>query len=143
MDKGLKIAIRAAGSKTDLARGLGVTLGAVSQWKRVPVLRDGRVVGIVSRANLVQALASAPEVPPAGPPASDHEIRTRLLDELAKQSWAGAAAGNVVVRDGVVHLWGFVWSPAESEAMRVAAENIPGVKSVEDHTAGFPVVAAM
>ena len=107
--------------------------------KRVPVLRDGKLVGIVSRANLVQALASAREEP-ATSEIDDQEIRARLLAELKAQKLARVTGGSIVVRDGVVHLWGFVWAPAESQAMRIAAEGIPGVKRVEDHTEGFPVV---
>jgi CBS domain-containing protein len=106
--------------------------------KRVPVLRDGRLVGIVSRANLLQALASsAPE--PQQVTASDREIREQLVRELEGRSWAFAGR-NVVVRDGVVHLWGIFNSMEAVQAVRVAAERIPGVRGVEDHTEPFPVV---
>lgn len=111
--------------------------------KRVPVLRDGKLVGIVSRANLVQALASTREEPAAKSEMKDQQIRARLLAELKTQTWAPAAPGNIVVQDGVVHLWGFVWAPEESQAMRVVAESIPGVKGVEDHTEGFPVISGV
>lgn len=106
--------------------------------KRVPVLRDGRLVGIVSRANLLQALASA-----GGPPAAAHgdeAIREALLAELRRQKWAQAAPGNVIVSGGVVHLWGNVLSDEERAALRVAAENIAGVRGVEDHMTLAPVV---
>jgi len=102
--------------------------------KRVPVVADdGRLVGIVSRANLLQGLASRT----AGPSAvtvDDQRIRDALLDELASQDWAGSPdPGNVIVEDGVVHLWGLVRSPEVRRAMVVAARNIAGVKAVEDH----------
>lgn len=72
--------------------------------KRVPVLRDGRLAGIVSRSNLVQALASAAvEKPAAGSSASDADIRAMLMGELAGRGWAFPGR-NVVVRGGVVHL---------------------------------------
>jgi CBS domain-containing protein len=107
--------------------------------KRVPVLRDGKLVGIVSRANLVQALASTIEEPVLKSEVKDQEIRAKLLTELKAQKWAGAASGNILVRNGIVHLWGFVWAPEESQAMRILAEGIPGVRGVENHTEGYPV----
>jgi CBS domain-containing protein len=107
--------------------------------KRLPVLRDGQLVGIVSRANLVQALASAPQE--AGPEVtpSDREIRAMLMGELSGHPWAFAGR-NIVVRDGVVHLWGVIWSTDAVQAMRVAAQGIPGVKGFEDHTEPYPMM---
>jgi CBS domain-containing protein len=100
--------------------------------KRVPVLRDGQLVGIVSRANLLRALACRITQQVT---TDDRTIRDRLLEELRTQPWGGALAqGNVVVQDGVVHLWGYVDSQAERAARIVAAEGIPGVRLVEDHT---------
>ena len=107
--------------------------------KRVPVLRDGRLVGIVSRANLVQALASAPAQPTPDVAPSDREIRARLMGEFAGQPWAFAGR-NIVVSDGVVHLWGVFRSLEAVRAVRVAAEAIPGVKRVEDHTEPYPAM---
>ncbi|SAK93766.1 CBS domain-containing protein [Caballeronia ptereochthonis] len=108
--------------------------------KRVPVLRDGRLVGVVSRSNLVQALASAsvPE-PVPGASASDAEIRAMLMGELTGRGWAFPGR-DIVVRDGVVHLWGTVWSSDQLDAMRIASWNIPGVKGVEDHTIPYPIM---
>ncbi|MBB3002209.1 CBS domain-containing protein [Paraburkholderia tropica] len=106
--------------------------------KRVPVLRDGKLVGIVSRANLLQALASSAEEPqPVSP--SDREIRERLVEELEGRPWAFAGR-NVVVREGVVHLWGTFNSADAVRAVRVAAEGIPGVRAVEDHTEPYPIM---
>jgi len=101
--------------------------------KRVPVLRDGKLVGIVSRANLLRALASRLQAPPA-PAADDRRIRTALLAEFGQHKWSALVAQlDVTVEDGVVHLWGVVDSEEQRLAIRVAAENTPGVKRVEDH----------
>lgn len=110
--------------------------------KRVPVLRDGRLVGIVSRANLVRALAclhSEPADVPRDVNVDDDTIRDRLIAELKHQPWAELIPGNIVVNDRIVHLWGFVLSDEEKQALRVAAENIPGVRGVQDHTSLRPV----
>lgn len=98
--------------------------------RRVPVLRDGRLVGIVSRADLLQVLTADG----ARPGDADRGIRERLLAELQGQPWATIAAADIVVSDGVVHLWGAVGSPEAHAALRVAAENTQGVRGIEDHT---------
>jgi CBS domain-containing protein len=108
--------------------------------KRVPVTRDGTLVGIVTRANLVQALASMPEEPALDGAPTDREIRAMLMGELSGRSWA-VAERNIVVRDGVVHLWGMFQSADAVKAVRVAAETTPGVKRVQDHTECYPPVA--
>jgi CBS domain-containing protein len=110
--------------------------------KRVPVTRNGQLIGIVSRANLVQALAIA-AVAPAPTSSPDREIRKRLMTELARETWADMTPGNIVVANGVVHLWGYMLSEPARRALCVAAENIPGVKSVEDHTRRPPVPPAL
>jgi CBS domain-containing protein len=101
--------------------------------KRVPVLRDGRLAGIVSRANLIQALAMTLTETPAGAGADDAAIRARLVAELKRQPWAEVAPANVTVRNGVVHLWNSYVSDDEKRGLLVAARNIPGVRRVEDH----------
>lgn len=102
--------------------------------KRLPVLRGDELVGIVSRANLLHALAGlSREAAPAA--VDDASIRARLLDELENQFWAPLAMINIVVRHGVVEYWGSILEEHEREALKVAAENIPGVKSVRDHLA--------
>jgi len=102
--------------------------------KRVPVVRDGKLVGIVSRANLVQALAMTIDQSPSGAEAEDRTIREKLLAELKAQKWAEVSPANVIVKDGVVHLWSSSYlSEQEKRALVVAAENIPGVRWVEDH----------
>jgi CBS domain-containing protein len=98
--------------------------------KRVPIVKDGQLVGIVSRANLVQAVASARgELEIA---LSDASARETLLAHLQQQAWARPWLLNVLVNDGVVDLWGVARSDAERTAIRVAAESIPGVRAVND-----------
>ena len=100
--------------------------------KRVPVLRDGRLVGIVTRANLIQALAVNSTRRKAQRALDDGAIRARLLEEFETHSW-WRADSNVIVADGVVHYWGTCDNDAEKQAARVAAENVPGVRRVDDH----------
>jgi len=104
--------------------------------KRVPVVHDGKIVGIVTRADLLQVLASGGAA--SADEESDRLIRDRLLAELPRQEWANSAEGNVVVSEGVVHFWGTVGSEEERRALRVVAENIPGVRGIEDHTITGP-----
>jgi CBS domain-containing protein len=100
--------------------------------KRVPVISNGKILGIISRANLVQALARLAEETPSSHP-DDETARQQILTELSKQSWAPRAGLNVVVRGGVAELWGVIWDERERAAVRVAAENTPGITQVVDH----------
>jgi CBS domain-containing protein len=109
-----------------------VQLMEKQQIKRVPVVRGQQIVGIISRANLLHALAGiAREIKPTIQ--SDESIRAHILAELGKQTWAPNALINVTVRTGVVELWGTVLDWRERTALVVAAENAPGVKAVNDH----------
>jgi CBS domain-containing protein len=101
--------------------------------KRVPVIDEGRLVGIVSRSNLIQALACIAGHA-AEPTAGDRRIRDQVLAELHSPPRVFDSASNVVVLGGVVHLWGVASTSAGPVAIRAAIEAIPGVKSVEDHT---------
>ena len=98
--------------------------------KRLPIMRDGRLVGMVTRANLMHALVSLATQPKA-PPGDDAAIREQILAECERQSWTPMS--NVVVRNGVVELWGVITDERERQARIVAAENVPGVKAVHDH----------
>jgi CBS domain-containing protein len=101
--------------------------------KRVPIVSSGQLVGIVTRANLIQAVASKQvglEIPNA-----DAAIRHKLLTHLKAQPWAHTALLNITVNGGVVDLWGMTGSESERKAIRVAAENVPGVQAVNDHLA--------
>jgi CBS domain-containing protein len=100
--------------------------------KRVPVLRGKKVVGIVTRANLMHAMVSLTRGEPKAA-TGDAAIRQELLKELKTEKWALASVINVVVRKGVVELWGMIVDDRQREALVVAAENIPGVKQVKDH----------
>jgi len=110
--------------------------------KRLPVVRDGGLVGMVTRANLMHALVSLATQPKASP-GDDAAIRAQILAECEQQSWVPMS--NVVVRNGVVELWGVITDERERQARIVAAENVPGVKAVHDHlvwiepTSGFVV----
>ena len=115
------------------------TLLEKNSIKRVPIVKDGRLVGIVSRANLIQAVAGGRtelEIP-----LSDRTIREKLLFTLKDQPWGQKSLVNVVVNDGVVDLWGMANSEAERTAIRVAAESTPGVRAVNNHLLMRPVEA--
>lgn len=100
--------------------------------KRIPVVNEGGdLVGIVSRANIIQALASVrPTLEISAP---DSMIRERLIEELKKHSWSHPHKLNVIVSNGVVDLWGIAASEAERHAIKIAAASIPGVIAVNDH----------
>lgn len=107
--------------------------------KRVPILENGKLVGIVSRANLIQAVATARKL--LDIPLSDTTIRERLLSHLKRQPWAHTALLNVTVNGGVVDLWGVAKSAAQRKAIKVAAEFTLGVNAVNDNLVIRPVAA--
>jgi CBS domain-containing protein len=119
-------------SETTPVADIAILLEA-NRIKRVPVVRDGKLSGIVSRANLVQALAMTASGPSGSTEADDRAIRDKLLAELKAQKWAAVSPANVTVKDGIVHLWSSYYSEQEKRALVVAAQNIPGVRRVEDH----------
>lgn len=105
--------------------------------KRVPVLRDGKLLGIISRANLLQGLAADTSEVAISVTADDHEIRDALLKEIERAGvWVERI--NVIVRAGEVQLWGLVDSQQQKTAAQVAAENTPGVKSVDNNLGMMP-----
>lgn len=106
--------------------------------KRVPVVRDGRVIGIVSRANLLQALVARPDEPPQESVAvpDDAGIRDAIVAEIKENALADVEI-NVVVSNGIVSLWGSVDSENQRRAVVVAAENANGAVRVDDHL-GLP-----
>jgi CBS domain-containing protein len=119
-----------------------VNIMEAKRIKRLPVVRDRRIVGILSRANLLRALVSmAREPKPTS--VTDATIRQQLLAELSKQSWAPAALIDVTVKDGIVHLWGSLTEERQRQGVRVLAENTPGVKRVEDHLVWIEPVSGM
>ena len=109
--------------------------------KRMPVMRDGKLVGIVSRANLLHAVASlAREIP--DPTADDDHIRSRIIQALEKHDWSPFGL-NVIVRDGIVHLSGVITDEDSRKAAIVATENVSGVKKVHDHLSWVDVMSGM
>jgi CBS domain-containing protein len=106
--------------------------------KRVPVVQDGKVVGIISRANLLQALASYRAPIEAGAP-NDAAIRESVMARINSEPWGRPALINVIVQDGNVELWGIVETQVEKRAVRVAAEVTPGVRAVNDNLIVRPI----
>ena len=107
------------------------TLMEKNAIKRVPILENGQLVGIISRVNLIQAVATARKL--LDIPLSDTTIREKILSDLKKQPWAHTTMLNVTVNAGVVDLWGIAESAAERKAIKVAAESTPGVCAVNDN----------
>jgi CBS domain-containing protein len=106
--------------------------------KRVPIVHSNLVVGIVSRANLLQALASVADDRETGE--TDRLLRLRIVDGIKDQPWASRPF-NVIVKDRHADLWGFVFSKDEKAAIRVAAEATPGIESVTDNLRVMPSTA--
>ena len=118
-----------------------VELMETNSIKRLPVIRDDRIVGIVSRSNLLQAVASlARDIP--DPTADDDHIRNRVIDTLSKQDWCPFGL-SVVVRDGIVQLSGVITEERSRQAAIVAAENVTGVKKVHDHLCWVDTMSGM
>ncbi|MFQ0812400.1 hypothetical protein AVM02_03250 [Brucella anthropi] len=98
--------------------------------KRVLVVDDGTLVGIVARSDLMRAvLRMTPEQNPGAQ--DDDHIRTSIMEELKQHSWSGSV--RVTVHGGIVEFHGIIFDDTVREAIRVAAENVPGVKNVVDH----------
>ena len=110
--------------------------------KRIPIVRDEQIVGIVSRANLLAALLSREPEGASGHP-DDKHLRQAVVDSFDTQTWKSRWPVNVVVTDGAVHLWGFVEGEDVRKAYRVAAENVPGVKRVKSHLRSLPATVGM
>jgi CBS-domain-containing membrane protein len=110
--------------------------------KRVPIVEGRRVVGIVSRANLLQALASLTSDTPLDTTPDDKTLQDRVVRQIGSQPWAHTALVNVLARDGTVDLWGMVDTASEKDAMRIAAENTPGVRAVNNKLVVRPIMAA-
>jgi CBS domain-containing protein len=110
--------------------------------KRLPVLRGRQLVGIVSRANMVRALLILTRSP-ASPLPSDRAIRGKILAAVDKEPWGPRRTISVVVREGMVELYGSIFDEREREALRVLVENIPGVKGIQDHLVWIEPVSGM
>jgi CBS domain-containing protein len=101
--------------------------------KRVPVLAGSTLVGMVSRVDLLRALASSFSKIAGGVTPSDSVIQAGVVAEFSRQSWPSSGRVSVAVADGVVDLDGVIFAEEERAGMRVAAENIVGVRRVNDH----------
>lgn len=106
--------------------------------KRLPIVKDGKLVGIVSRANLLHALVSLREHIPERPVA-DSELREAILTRMRAEPWIGTNLVNVTVAKGTADVWGIVDTSAEKKALRVLIETTPGVKTVNDNIIVRPV----
>lgn len=114
----------------DVSLATAVELMERKRVKRLPVVRDGKIVGIISRANLVRALVSSAQDSNA-PAGGDAAIRDQILAAFTAQPWAPRI--DVTVKDGIVDLWGTITDDRERKACVVVAENVGGVKKVRDH----------
>ena len=107
--------------------------------KRVPIVEGGKLVGIVSRANLIQALATFRSRALEPRPVADAELREMVVSRLRSEPWVRPNLVNVTVTDGTVDLWGIVGSTVEKQALRVAVETVPLVKAVNDNIVVRPL----
>ena len=115
-----------------------VTLLEQRHVKRLPVLRNGKLVGIVSRADLLQTLARTVDAAPAET-IDDETIYDDIMDRIRSEPWGMPWRVTVTVQDGIVKLTGAVSSEEERKALRVAAETVPGVREVHDELALEPM----
>ena len=100
--------------------------------RRVPVMRDGRLLGIISRSDIVRALTQV-EVGASARRPDGGALQKAILDEIRDQPWLMPSSISVTVKDGAVELWGVVDTEDQRQALRVLVENIAGVQSVEDN----------
>ena len=110
--------------------------------RQVPVVSEGRLVGMISRADLVRALAEASITAPATRP-DNGALQKAIWDEIKSQPWLKSAFVNLAVRDGVVELWGAVESDEQHRALKVLVEGVSGVEKVEDNVTLLPKVVAV
>jgi CBS-domain-containing membrane protein len=113
-----------------------------NRLKRVPVVRDGSLVGIVSRSDLVRVLSEA-SVGQAIAPSDDAAVQNAIWQAIRKQTWLNSGYVNITVKDGVVEAWGMVGSQDQRNALMVLIEEAAGAARVEDHLkVGTPNTAA-
>ena len=108
--------------------------------KRVPVIQDGKLVGIVSRADILRGLAVIGLSPDRSVTVTDREIRDRIHDEIRRQTSASLSGVSIIVVNGIVYLWGIADTEADKNAIRIAAENVAGISSVHDFLNTLPQV---
>lgn len=100
--------------------------------KRVPVIKEGRLVGLVSRADILRGLAAFDRSQEAQPAAEDRDIRARILKLVKQETEASTQSVNVIVVKGQVYLWGIAETDQDRDAMRIAAENVVGAGKVHN-----------
>jgi CBS domain-containing protein len=110
-----------------------VTLMQKRCIKRLPVMDGDKLVGIITRADFIRALGTFVTEADEKHPASDREIQKSIMAELSSQSWAPKGTIEVDVRDGVVQVRGAIGDERQRDAIKVAVENVPGVREVHDH----------
>ena len=125
-------------AKSDAPLGDIAAMLERNRIKRVPILEGNKIVGIVSRANILQALASATKKLPSLTSIDDSELRKKVIARLAAEPWRPTML-TVTVQDGTVELWGLVHSVEEKKAAQLAAELTPGVRVVVDNIIVQPV----
>jgi CBS domain-containing protein len=99
--------------------------------KRVPVLRDGKMIGLIARSDLVRALSRTPR-PQAAQSVDDAKLQRMLSDKMRAQPWLDAGLTSFTVKDGSVELWGMISSADQQRALRILVEETEGVKGVVD-----------
>ena len=115
----------------DASLGEIVELMEKNNIKRVPVVDEDRLVGIVTRSNLMQAVSVIADTVP-GPTGNDDQIRDKIFKAFEENDWATVGLG-IIVKYGIVHLSGVITDERSRQASIVAAENVQGVKRVHDH----------
>jgi len=110
-----------------------VNLMTTRRIKRVMVLEHGKLIGVVTRSDLLRTLHAREALPTEGVPQDDASVRARILKTIDEQGWAASAIINVQVTDGTAYLWGVVDSDEQRKAIMVAVEGVPGVRAIEDH----------
>lgn len=109
--------------------------------KRAPVVRDGKLVGIVSRADILRGLAARSERDENPGSPTDNALRTQILERIDEVDWAPTYGLSVFVNEGIVEIWGVIEASEQRDALRVLAQTVPGVKQVDLHLGSIPARA--
>ena len=108
--------------------------------KRTPVVRDGKLVGMLTRADFVKVLHRLAASAQQGSAVSDRDIEDKIRAEIDAQPWSANCALTIAAENGHVTLTGMVPSGGHGEAIRIAAENVPGVLAVEQELEIVPPI---
>lgn len=122
----------AVGEETPL--GEVVALLERKRIKRVPVVRAGKLMGLISRGDIVRLVAeAATQRPSVPPPRGDEDIRKLIAERMRAEPWIAGAPLNVQVRDGRVEITGWVQNEAQRHALEILVEDVPGVRELRNH----------